>query len=336
MPISVRIRIAAKKAILLTALLSVFIYIGVKTSANAYSLPEAMISAQLVDEGGLPISGQKVIVGFEGSGRRGKISRTTDLQGRVSATYGTTGRVAFQVLSEGYYGTYSFYQFARIEPRKFPFGTNKWLPWNPEVKLLLRKIENPVPMFARNTKKSGLQIPVIGKEVGFDLIAYDWMPPYGDGKHPDFIFTLDKRLVSQDDFDSTLTLTFPNKVDGIILIKEDRRNGSIFKLPRFAPESGYQSKLVRYFRRSPGKPIEDSTAEDNNYIFRIRSEVVDGKLVQAIYGKIQSDISVYPGYHKTAAIVFTYYLNPDHTRNLEYSGKRNLFEDLPSRERVDY
>ena len=99
---------------------------------------------------------------------------------------------------------------------------------------------------------------------------------------------------SEVDFDTRLELSFPNKLDGIQLVKENRRFGSDLKLPRMAPETGYQNKLIRSRSRVPGAPGEDDQKEDNNYIFRVRSEERNGKLVRAMYGKIHGDIYIYP------------------------------------------
>ncbi len=314
---------------------AVFLFIGMKSNVIAYTPPEASITAQIVDENGVVIQNQDVTIGFEGGGKGGKIQLKTDVQGRVTATYGTTGKVALNVVKDGYYVTSTIYEFAKMEAHRFLPKTYRWLPWNPEVKLVLRKIGKPVPMYARDTNKSGLEFPAAGKAIGFDLIEYSWMPPHGHGKHADFYLKLEKRYVSDDDFDSTLTITFPSKFDGIQLVKEDRRNGSMFKLPRFAPEDGYQQKLIKRSKRTPAGPYIDDFEDNNNYIFRVRSEMREGKLLRALYGKIQGDVTFSPRVSKTANIGFTYYLNPDYSRNLEYDRKRNLFGNLPSLERVD-
>jgi hypothetical protein len=54
----------------------------------------------------------------------------------------------------------------------------------------------------------------------------------------------------------------------------------------------------------------------------------------AMYGKIQGDINISAIRNNTLSIGFTYYLNPDHTRNLEFDPKRNLFQGLEGAERV--
>jgi hypothetical protein len=227
--------------------------------------------------------------------------------------------VSFGTEEEGCYKSSGVYEYKNHEG-------GHWLPWNPTVKLVLRKIEKPVPMYARNTQMSRLEIPVVDKEVGFDLIKYDWMPPYGEGKYADFVFKLERKYKNDWEFESTLTITFSNKRDGIQLVKQNRKYGSAFKLPRFASKTGYKSKLIRFIKRTPGKSLESDIQEDNNYSFRVRSEEKDGKLWRAMYGKIQGDIEVEPRGRRTATVLFTYYLNPNHTRNLEYGS--NLFRNL--------
>ncbi len=297
----------------------------------ALDLPEAKVTVKVIDENGKPFSGEEVSISFavpEGTVQGIKainISGFADANGFYTVSHETIGIVACGIKKEGYYESYGEYRFTNREG-------NRWLPWNPEIKLILKKIEKPVPMYARDTQMSGLEVPVIGKEVGFDLTEYDWISPYGKGKHSDFIFKIERKYKDDWDFDSTLIITFPNKHDGIQLIKENRKHGSMFKLPRFAPKTGYHAKLIRKTKRSPGKPLESDFADDNNYIFRVRSEEKDGKLVRAMYGKIQGDVQVEPRGRKTATILFTYYLNPDYTRNLEYGS--NLFKNLKDTERV--
>ncbi len=296
---------------------------------------EAKVTAKVVNEEGKPMEGIEVRLGFEGPGGHGKIVKIlTDSNGYITASGQTVRAVSFTVTKTGYYQNYTEYNFTESESGLLKGG--RWLPWNPEVPLVLRKIENPVAMYARDTKKSGpLKIPVIGKEVGFDLMEYDWVAPYGKGKHSDFIFKVEKKLVSEDEFDGTLTLTFPNKFDGIQVVKEDLQYGSRLKLLRYAPENGYQKKLVKHNKReSRAKPIEDDFKDDNNYMFRIRSEEKDGKLVRAMYGKIHGDIKFYPNGTDTAHIIFKYYLNPDYAKNLEFDSSKNLFKNLKSTEEV--
>ena len=69
-------------------------------------------------------------------------------------------------------------------------------------------------------------------------------------------------------------------------------------------------------------------------VFRVHSVIdKDGKIVSADYGKIYPPIE-YGFIAKHHGIRFTYYFNPDGTRNLEFNTKLNLFTNLSSLEQV--
>jgi hypothetical protein len=73
---------------------------------------------------------------------------------------------------------------------------------------------------------------------------------------------------------------------------------------------------------------------NQNYFYRVRTVKEDGKIKSAMYGKIYGEIQFDVINAPTAAIIFTYYLNPDGTRNTEFDPKNNLFRDLPPIQRV--
>ena len=290
-------------------------------NSNTFAIfaPEGKITFRIVDEQGKSIEGVNASAGFrfpdiQQGGITGTRSETlTSSDGLLVASGRTMDQVGYSAKKSGYYISKGIYRFNDNK-------SDRWLPWNPTVEILLRKIENPVPMYARNTRYTNLKIPGTGKEVGFDLIEHDWTPPYGKGKITDFIFKFDNRYTKSNDFNSTLTIKFINKYDGIQYYAEDRKGGSLFKLPRFAPLSGYQKEWSKSIKGVPGKPWALGLKDDNNYFFRVRSEVEDGKLKRAMYGKIQGNIRIMPD----GLLMFVYYLNPDYTRNMEYG--KNLFK----------
>ena len=285
--------------------------------AFAFLTPKAKITVKIVGEDGNTIEGADVGISFElpkGRNNFNNIKGFSDAGGLFTASSASLVDASCGVEKNGYYKSYGRYVF------KEGLKSGRWLPWNPTMEILLRKIEKPVPMYRRNTKmtRPRLEIPVAGKDVGFDLVKYDWLPPYGNGIKADFIFKLEKHYINAQDFDAQLTLTFSNKFDGIQIHKDNRKDGSLFKLPRYAPVDGYGSKLI--IKKTPST---NDFQEDNNYFFRIRSEVDDGKLVRAMYGKIEGPIKYRRLVQKGARLTFIYYLNPDYTRNLEFG--RNLF-----------
>lgn len=290
----------------------------------------AKLSLKVVDEEGRSIEGVNIELCFYGGClTKDAIKGATDKNGLFSAvgssTDGVTGGVAKK---EGYYNSVFHQDF-------FVRRTGMWQPWNKQLKVVLRPIVKPVPMYVRN--QHFLNLPTINKEVGYDLSKSDWVAPYGVGQNSDFIFKVKKNYKNYTNFDSKLILSFSNKNDGIQIIKDNRGGdfsvGSVFRLMRNAPENGYNQILIK--RSSMGTfGMHDDNSEDNNYIFRIRSEIKNGHLKRAMYGKILGEMTFDVRGTETATIHMHYYLNPDYTQNLEFDPKRNLFTNLPPTEGV--
>jgi hypothetical protein len=283
----------------------------------------AKITIKVIDEKGLPIQQAKVALGFfvGGVNKVLSVKGLADINGRFTGSSESISEIGINVSKDGYYSTYQKYHYQG-------FKYKRWLPWNPEIQIVLCKIGNRVPMYAHDTQYSKIEIPVIGKKIGFDLIAFDWVHPYGKGIHPDLIFKLDKSYKGLDNFKSKLTISFSNRYDGIQIVKQEHGVGSSLRLARFAPEDGYQKELTHYNDATPKNMFKNSFSKDNNYFFRVRSEVKNDKLIRAMYGMIYGDIVFAPSGSKTAKIIFKYFINPDYTRNMEFDPKRNLFTGL--------
>ncbi|HEY5753615.1 MAG TPA: hypothetical protein VIT21_10730, partial [Chthoniobacterales bacterium] len=133
-------------------------------------------------------------------------------------------------------------------------------------------------------------------------------------------------------FNVVLTIRFKNEGDGIQSVLAPINVGSELRLPRYSPESGYQSKLVKSTsRKATNAMIQRDYRDDQNYFFRIRTVKKEGKIVSANYGKIDRDIEFWGN----ELIRFTYYLNPvPNDRNMEFDPKRNLLNGLSDREIV--
>jgi hypothetical protein len=297
-------------------------------SASAIAKADIQVTIKVVDEESAVVQNAKVESGFlirlpDWTSKTISQVGYSDSKGIYATSASADESLWFTDSKEGFYDSGGSYKFKDVI-------NGRWVPWNPELKVVLRKIIHPVPMYARTTTRSRIQLPALEKEIGFDLIEFDWVAPYGQGKHADMIFNLTKRVASFKDFDSTLTVTFSGRFAGMIAVKEDQNIGSRLKLPRYAPTSGYQQRFVYRKSWSPGKPFEQTHDEQNNYIFRVRAEELNGKLMKAMYGKIIGDIQFEPRDSTTGEIYFTYFLNPDYTRNLEYG--ENLFTSLKENE----
>ncbi|KAF0220887.1 MAG: hypothetical protein FD174_884 [Geobacteraceae bacterium] len=315
----------------LLAYLTVIAVLFITSDSSCALLDTAKITIRVVDESGSPIEAAKVGIGFEVNTQKKEtpVNGFTDSDGRFAASERCNGYVGFNVVKPGYYMSIGQYVF-KTEKK----GFIKWEPWNPEVTVILRKIENPVPMYARDTNESRTNIPVVGKDVGFDLVTFDWVKPYGKGKIADFYCLLYVRRSGPNDFEYRVKINFPGEYNGIQGIEENLKQGSEFKLPRFAPEDGYNKEMTVFIDRKPVGASKWSFNDNKSYVFRVRSEVERGRFKKAVYGKIIGDIDIGTNRDGTAYLKFKYFLNPDYTRNLEFDPKRNLFLNLPERERV--
>jgi hypothetical protein len=214
----------------------------------------------------------------------------------------------------------------------------KWQPWNPSIEIVFKPIQRPVPMFAKKIGEAPnvLEIPVVGKPIGFDLMKGDFVRPHGAGAISDLVFTLTEDIPFQSvekPFAATLNVSFSNPLDGIQSVVAPLNQGSELRLPRNAPEEGYESTLIKQIGRpAEDKPIDAGMSEDQNYFVRVRTTVdEDGKITSAHYGKIVGDLRFWGN----RRLRFVYCLNPTSLdRNMEFDPKRSLFPNLPSSQRV--
>jgi len=294
--------------------IGIFIVCFSNGALSGQAAPNAMITVRVTDEAGQPLAGAEVGMGFElGTPSTPKIGLTPS-SGFYTASAECSGYVTFGANKDNYYGTFYSTNFCT-------HAGGRWQPWNPVVDVVLKQIINPVPMYAKRVAL--VPIPAYDRPLGYDLIKGDWVAPHGGGTVSDFVFTASLRLKSGDDFDYCLALTFSNSGDGIQPFEAPYHVGSRLKSPREAPEQGYLPQWVQKRSRRPGQPEQGGPPDrKRNYFFRVRSRSeADGTVGRALYGKIYGDF-----------MEFTYYLNPDGTRNMEFDPKRNLFKNLKTGE----
>ena len=188
-------------------------------------------------------------------------------------------------------------------------------------------------MYAR--KLCEIYVPEVERPCGFDLIESDWLPPNGKGKHADLFFTVKGQVAGDTNYVGELRLTFPNEKDGIVRVPVvDRMFGSELRMPRLAPEDGYEPTQV--WRVGDGKlnvagNKQASIATDRNtgYFYRVRS-ILDpaGSVTNALYGKILGDLEFDVRTDKGVGYIrWSYYLNPEsNSRNMEFDPAHNLFK----------
>jgi len=208
----------------------------------------------------------------------------------------------------------------------------KCQPWNPTVDVLLKKIVNPIPMYAKKVRTT---VPALDKPIGFDLAAGDWVQPFGAGTNNDFIFTFSRTSNDPTDYSIKLQLAFTSKGDGVQVIPKgtDHQGTSLLKLPRNAPEDGYETSWSTTLNHG-SFGLTPPQSEGLGYFFRIRSILQDDKVKQGQYGKIDGNISIAGAATDHPGITFTYYFNPTGTTNLEFDPTKNLLKNLSDDQQV--
>jgi hypothetical protein len=302
-----------------------------KAQNSPVQLPEWKAAVHVTDELRQPVNGAHVVIGYYISPPPGqsiamdKKVGLTDLNGlfRASARAQSVD-LEFAVQKDGYYPTYQSYELGlNYDPVR----------WNPTQSVVLKKVGTPVPMYAR---KAQIEVPEIGKPIGFDLLEYGWVAPYGKGKHGDFIFETQRRWKDRNDFETKMEVKFFHTSDGISGPQAPTSQGSALRLPATAPLEGYLSELSRTLSRDPVSGWVKDGNKDQNYYFRVRTELDEtGSVKSALYGKIHGDFQLDPINSKTLYIFFTYYINPEtNSRNVEFDPSKNLFGDVPPLQQV--
>jgi len=278
------------------------------------------VTLKIADNAGQPVAGAETWVNY----LTNRFVGFTDTNGIYVASHTDHSvQLAFQVQKSGYYTFGMQYQLG------FNYDAAKW---NPTVDITLGKIINPIPMYSR---RSQIEIPVVDKPIGFDLIEYDWVNPYGKGKQSDIIFETHRRWASRNDFNSTTKITFSNPSDGLIVAPAQLKQSSRPRIADPAPLDGYSSILTREISNTPAGGWQDQT-KDQNYYFRIRTVLDENGVVKtALYGKIYGDFTLDPINSKTTWVLFTYYINPTpNSLNVEFDPTQNLFGNLPAMQQV--
>ena len=310
------------RKIFVTCLIAIYVSVG----GVVLGEDKAKITIKTIDEEGKSVVGMPVSVTFYAGAKNKGVTDTNglfSLEGDAES-----GEAWYGTRKESYYESMGGYQFSK------PID-GRWQPWNPVITSVVRRIVNPIPMYAKRVETI---IPSTNQYCGFDLEIGDWIVPYGKGTTCDLNFYLARRMTSSEDYEGTLILTFTNGLEGIEEIQGAVKE-SAFRSPRFAPESGYQTNYVVCHGKDPKKGYYGALVGDvkKSHFFRIRSILDErGNLKEALYGKTVGEIEIGGVAAAQVRLMFTYYLNPTpNDRNMEFDPKRNLMRNLKSTEQVN-
>jgi hypothetical protein len=308
--------------------------LGTAIALHAIPLPMAKVTLHAISEDGRNLAGVDAQISFLkpehkpgmwGSADTFSRSGKTDANGLFVVEENAGFEIHYAVSGPNYYKTRGRFDFSQERD-------GRYVPWNPNFDIILKRIINPIPMYAKRLEK---KLPVEAWPVGFDLIESDWVAPYGRGKASDIVFEVSRIVRSPRDFNAVLKLTFPNQGDGIVAVPVELQDmNSELRLPHEAPETGYTAERVWHLG---GSAMSYEERQRLSYFYRVRTSVNSaGRPATALYGKIHGDVELYVGTQVAKpGIGFTYYLNPTpNDRNIEFDPKRNLFTKLKDDERV--
>ena len=301
--------------------------------------PIAHVVVAVRDEDGSAVTNVEVGVGTYvrripglGSSAIAQVEKRTDTNGYARLTI-PSRRGDLYI---GMQPTEGFYYDRGTELRMTHTRGRHWQPWGQTNVLVVRRIVNPIPMYAM---RFGGNVPVNGKPVGFDLMKGDWVEPYGRGSVPDFVFHAEWTSFGRNEhrvlrFDAKINLTFSNEGDGVFEVRIPRHSsprGSVYRMPRRSPADGFTPRLswVEYENDEGHSALEP---EDLNYFIRVRTQRdASGNIVSGHYGKIHGPIQFWVN-DGGATFHMTYYLNPTpNDLNTEFEPKRNLLKFGDSR-----
>jgi hypothetical protein len=281
---------------------------------------EVTTKVTVLDEKEAPVTDARVRVFHKGYHRDNEviIEKQTDLDG-VANTIGSPKGGAPLAALYVFVDKAGYYKFQR---KKLDYKQTSH-----NLKVILRPIENPIPLYA---KKAIAILPQIDSAIGYDFMKGDWVKPHGLGETVDIYLSATKSVTSPTNFESILTVSFPNKFDGI-QVDEVYTPYSDFKSSRKAPQSGYVDSMEFNCSKTPEGGYEKQTPL-NNYLLRVRSEVDEnGEFKSAHYVKLYDAFKNYIGVQTATppGIGFTYYFNPtSNDRNLEFDPDQNLLKGL--------
>lgn len=311
--------------------LTILCFIFVFQSKVAFALPTAKVTILAVDDAGLPIEGAEAIIVFnkplkkEWGTEHIPQSGLTNKDGLYTNNGVSEQRLPYAATHPDYYISREKIKFEGVSGM---VGFRKWQPWNPTLKVVLKKKQNPIPMYVYFT--DWFEIPKKDDVIGYDLMKHDWLAPYGNGVVADFLFKLSYESKGEKDDRQDFSLSFSNVKDGIQIFQGTSQTGSELRSQHHAPNKGYEGGIEHYKERRPGQRAELSfhSLDGTNYYFRVRCSNED--VNRCLYGKIYENIE-FSGVGDTRLLKFQYYLNPtEGDTNVEFDPKQNLFEDIRS------
>ena len=191
-----------------------------------------------------------------------------------------------------------------------------------EESIILRKVSNPIPMFGYGSPSwLGEKLPIHG-EYGFDMMAGDFIAPYGKGNVPDFFI---RKNYDNKSRDGKSALFFKGKGNGAYKIKAftDSEFRSCYVADTNAAfKTEFRHEYIKEDKEFCWREVCDVN-EDECLVLRTRCRYDEkGNLVSCHYSKIYGKIEI-RSYFQFRGYAFNSMPNDP---NLEFDVKQNLLK----------
>ena len=148
----------------------------------------AQLTVKVVDDVGRPVGGVKIEACFEAafSASGEEKSLTTDTNG-IAVVSGRTGKsVSLRATKDGFYGSSEKIDYVALGQG---VRGGEWQPWGMIKQITLLPVKNPQAKVAAFPKwRTSTEL---NKWIGFDLMKYDFVKPYGSGNDSDMEIMFD-------------------------------------------------------------------------------------------------------------------------------------------------
>ena len=279
-----------------------------------------------------------------GDGKDNQVFRIkTDTNGYTQIMGKSSGQANFHVRKDGWYDSSEwhllFYSLGNVS-----LWDGKWQPYGLTHTIVLRPIKKQIPM-CNSDGTFTCKIPKPGTPIGLDLMACDWVAPYGKGEAADLLLMYS---ITDGDNEKTekLEISFPNKGDG--LYRKSCFRESLYRTDYNAStDSGDYKPTLEFHRKVKYKLItsgwgkgekeeivvsQKAFSDDEFLVLRTRTKLDEnGDVSSCHYSKIIGPIQFIGG-----KLSFQWFMNPTpNDTNLEEDPNRRLdLSDLKEMERL--
>lgn len=287
----------------------------------------AAVTLKVVDEVGDAVADVDVRGGFWNNGAKGHGFNTkTDHDGFVQLSDTCYADMHCELEKAGYYQTALIYNFFQAGFDCARGG--RWIPWNPTVEVVIKRIRRPVAMYVRD-QGEGTALPLVGVPMGYDLSVGDLVAPYGRGKTRDFDVTFFRDGTNR--FWTSLELVLSNQDSYAGFYKVPCDSYSVFRSPYHADTNDvYQHEVCFTFRHPGGKGryVDGTMRATDCLVLRTRTRSdAQGRLVGAHYGKIYGPLDFGLSDKSPGTMNIRHYFNPnENDSNLECCRTNNLMK----------